>query len=128
MKIHPLTKLALKRINGFLLSSLSPFTYLNEDIFIENSRNRFFQDLARNRMDRSTGKDAGSCLARHHAFTVQSLAQVCTCAVITVSLSSYAGKEPTFHSSCLAAVHQSQQRGRKRPHTQRKLYIFESDI
>ncbi|XP_031771614.1 uncharacterized protein LOC105735116 isoform X1 [Apis florea] len=29
-------------------------------------------------MDRSTGKDAGSCLARHHAFTVRSLAQVCT--------------------------------------------------
>lgn len=29
----------------------------------------FFRDLPRNRMDRSTGKDARSCLARHHAFT-----------------------------------------------------------
>lgn len=33
------------------------------------ARNRFFRDLPRNRMDRSTGKDAGSRLARHHAFT-----------------------------------------------------------
>ncbi|XP_033180335.1 uncharacterized protein LOC117152478 isoform X3 [Bombus impatiens] len=91
------------------------FMHLNEDIFTEN----------RNRMDRSTGKDARSCLARHHAFTgpvfgiiMQQTKRIfisftisdrwsCTCCRNHVSLSSYAGKEPTFHSPGLAAVHRS---------------------
>ncbi|XP_016771251.1 uncharacterized protein LOC100578263 [Apis mellifera] len=122
MKIHPLTKLASRRTNGLLLSPLPPFAHLNEDIFIENRTWLGTEWTGR----QVKMQDPVSRAIMHSQF--DHWLKFARVAVTTVSLSSYAGKEPTFHSSCLAAVHQSQQRGRKRPHTQRKLYIFESDI